>query len=435
MAESKSGTVDSMARTGWFGLLVVFLLIAGLGGWGAYASISGAVVASGRIVVASNVKRIQHREGGIVRQIHVKDGNFVKTGDLLVSLDNTLPAANFTIIVNQLAELSVRSARLQAGIAGADRFTIPKDNAFAAEASNFATMVRQERNLFEAQRRTTRFQTDQLRKRIQQTRDEVIGLNVQEKAKSEEIALIRQELVGSEGLHEKGHVPITRILALKRQRSRLAGERGELVARIARAGGRIAETELQISELHQSKLEAAVKELREVRARTDELREHLVAAEDQLKRVEIRAPQQGFVHKLSLHTIGGVIEPGSELMQIVPNLDALVVEARISPTDIDQISLGQPATVRLSAFNQRETPEFRAKIVRISADLAIDEKTGAPHYLVRAALDEGEINKLAGKTLVPGMPAEVFFETASRTAMSYVLKPLSDQVQRAFREE
>ncbi len=168
---------------------------------------------------------------------------------------------------------------------------------------------------------------------------------------------------------------------------------------------------------------------------TDELREHRVAAEDQSKRIEVRAPQQGFVHKLALHTIGGVIEPGSELMQIVPNLDALVVEARISPTDIDQIRLGQPATVRLPAFNQRETPEFRAKIIRVSADLAIDEKTGVPHYLVRAALNEGEIDNLAGKTLIPGMPAEVFFETGSRIAMSYLLKPLSDQVQRAFRED
>lgn len=435
MAEGKTTTAGSMARTGWFGLLVVFLLIAGLGGWGAYASISGAVVASGRIVVASNVKRIQHREGGIVGQIHVKDGKFVKTGDLLIRLDDTLPAANFAIILNQLAELSIRTARLQAEIAGTGGFSVPNDDVYTREVATFATMFEQEKNLFEAQRETTRFQIEQLKKRIQQTRDEIVGLNAQEIAKSDEITLIRQELVGSESLYEKGHVPITRILALKRQKSRLDGERGELIARIARAGGRIAETELQISELRQSKLEAAVKELREVRARTDELREHRVAAEDQLKRVEIRAPQQGFVHNLVLHTIGGVIEPGSEVMQIVPNLDALVVEARISPTDIDQISLGQAATVRLPAFNQRETPEFKAQIIRISADLAIDEKTGVAHYLVRAALNDGEVEKLAGKTLVPGMPAEVFFQTASRTAMSYFLKPLSDQVQRAFREE
>ncbi len=435
MAEDNSTAASSMARTGWFGLLVVFLLIAGLGGWGAYASISGAVVASGRIVVASNVKRIQHREGGIVGEIHVKDGEFVETGDLLVRMDDTLPAANFAIILNQLSELAIRSNRLQAEISNSDSFSLPKTDLYSERVSSFQTMFEQERSLFEARRQTTRFQIDQLQKRIQQTRDEVVGLDAQEAAKSEEIALIEQELVGSESLHQQGHMPITRILALKRQKSRLAGERGELIARIARAGGRIAEIELQISETKQTKLEAAVKELREVRARTDELREHRTAAQDQLKRIDIKAPRQGFVHKLAVHTIGGVVEPGSELMQIVPNLDALVVEARISPTDIDQIALGQAATVRLPAFNRRETPEFHARIVRVSADLAIDEKTGLPHYLVRAALKEGEIAKLAGKSLVPGMPAEVFFQTGSRTAMSYFMKPLSDQIQRAFRED
>ena len=253
-------------------------------------------------------------------------------------------------------------------------------------------------------------------------------------AKASEIEFINQELEGVRELCHKKMVPITRITALERDAARIRGERGALVALIAQVKGKITETQLQILQIDQDLRSEVSKELAEIRAKTSELIEKRVAAEDQLKRIDIRAPQDGRVHQLAVHTVGGVISAGEAIMLVVPSGDVLTVEARIAPHDIDRIHVGQHAVVRFSTFNQRTTPEINGEVGRISADITQDQKTGMSFYTVRVMLPDGEIGRLSGLKLVPGMPVEAFIQTGERTAFSYLIKPMSDQLMKAWRE-
>jgi HlyD family secretion protein len=253
-------------------------------------------------------------------------------------------------------------------------------------------------------------------------------------AKASEIDLINQELEGVRELWRKKMIPITRLTALERDAARIQGERGALVATSAQAKGKITETQLQILQIDQDLRSEVSKELAEIRAKTSELIEKRVAAEDQLKRIDIRAPQDGRVHQLTVHTVGGVISAGEAIMLVVPGGDVLTVEARIAPNDIDQIQVGQHAVLRFSAFNRRTTPEINGEVGRVSADITQDQKTGTSFYTVRIMLPDSEIGRLSGARLVPGMPVEAFVQTGERTAISYLIKPMSDQVMRAWRE-
>ena len=436
MASGNSTAAGSLRRHILSGLIVVITLVAGIGGWAAYASISGAVIAQGSIVVESNIKKVQHKEGGIVGEIMVKQGQRVEAADLLLRLDDTLTRANLAILSKQLDELHARKARLQAERDGDDQISFPEELAKRkALEPDIAGALKGESTLFKSRRETMISQKGQLAERIGQLNDEIKGLTAQRNAKAEEKSFINEELSGLDGLFEEGHVTKNRIMALRREASRLEGQRGQFVSSIARAKGQIAETKLQITQLDQNAITEVVRELREVDARVIELSERRIAALDLLKRVEIRAPRAGFVHQLNVHTVGGVVAPGETIMLIVPEADQLVVEARVNPTDIDQVSIGQAAVLRLPAFNQRVTPELNAKVTTISADLSRDEATGLTFYVTRLKLDRDELKKLEGKALVPGMPSEVFIQTGSRTALSYLIKPLSDHLQRTFREE
>jgi HlyD family secretion protein len=263
---------------------------------------------------------------------------------------------------------------------------------------------------------------------------EIRGLEAQAAAKRKQVGVINQELEGVEKLYKQNLVPITRLTALQREASRLDGEEGQLVAQIAGSRGKIAETELQIIQLVQDLKREVAAELRDSQSKIGELVERKVAAEDQLRRVDIRAPQNGFVHQLAVHTIGGVINPGEPIMLIVPQADSMVVEARIQPQDIDQVHPGQQVTLRFSAFSQRTTPEIFGTVSRVSADLTRETQTNTSYYTLRITIPEEELKKLDGKALVPGMPVEAFIQTGARTALSYLIKPFEDQVARAFRE-
>ena len=253
-----------------------------------------------------------------------------------------------------------------------------------------------------------------------------------------EIKFITEELGGVTKLYNKSLVPITRVMALRRDKARLEGERGQHIAEIARARGKIGEIELQILQLEQDFRTDVLKDMRETQGKIAELRERFVAAEDQLKRVDIRAPQSGVVLQLAVHTVGGVIANGETLMQIVPRADALVIEAKVAPKDIDQIAVGAAVTIRIMAGDQRSTPDIRGTLTRVAADLTHEAgaggQRGAPYFLVRVSFDEGEIKNLGGLHLVPGMPAEAFIRTYARTPLQYLLKPLRDQMARTFRE-
>ncbi len=417
------------------GLATVALLIGGLGGWAALTEISGAVVAPGALVVDTYPKKVQHVAGGIVGALHVRDGDKVEAGEVVVRLDDTQARAGLAIVEKRLDELGARQARLAAERDGAETMSFPAALRERRDEPDVARIMADEQKLFDFRRSARDGLKAQLGERIAQLGEQIAGLEAQADAKEEEIALVEQELQGVRTLWEKNLTEFTRLVALEREAARLRGERGELVAEIAEARGRIAEIRLQIIQIDDDLRSEVASELRDIQSQEAEFVERRVAAEDELKRIDIRAPQAGIVHQLAVHTIGGVIAAGEPVMLIVPQSDDLRVEARIAPQDIDQLRLGQTARLRFSAFNQRYTPEINGEVTRIAADVSQDPQSGLGYYLVRASVPEAERARLGELALVPGMPVEVFIETDRRTVLSYFVKPLSDQIAKAFREE
>lgn len=417
------------------GAIVTAVLTMGIGGWAATTDLAGAVMTSGSLVVDSNVKKVQHLNGGVVGELRVRDGDSVRAGDVLVRLDDTITRANLAIVAKGLDELTARKARLEGERDGVEQLEFPEALAGRAGDVNVARVVAGERKLFELRRFARMGQKSQLRQRIGQLHEEISGLNAQQQAKAEEIGLIERELEGVRALWDKSLVQLTRLTALEREATRLKGERAQLTSTMAQARGKISEIELQILQIDQDLSSEVAKELRDIDARVGELVERRVAAQDQLKRIDIRAPQDGVVHQLAVHTVGGIITAGDTIMLIVPAADGLDVEARIAPQDIDQIGIGQDAALRFSNFNQRTTPEINGKVSRVSADVSVDQRTGISYFLVRIAISPAEIARIGEVRLVPGMPVEVFVKTAERTVLSYLIKPLQDQIMRAFREK
>jgi HlyD family secretion protein len=416
------------------GIAAVVLLVAGVGGWAMTTELSGAVVASGLLVVESNVKKVQHPTGVVVGELHVRDGDRVEVGDLLVRLDETVTRANLAIVVKSLDELAARQARLEAERDGAEAVAFPDGLIARAGNPDVGRITAGEQKLFELRKSAREGQKAQLRERTLQQQEEIQGLTGQAAAKRQEIELIHRELEAVRDLWKKNLVPISRVTSVEREAVRIDGERNQIIASVAQAKGKVTETELQIIQVDQDLRSEVAKELAEIRGKTAELVERQVAAEDQLKRIDVRSPQHGIVHQLAVHTIGGVVGPSEPLMLIVPEGDELTVEARIPPQEIDQVGLGQRATLRFSAFNQRTTPELNGVVTKISADIVQDPKTGASYYVLRITMPKDEIARLNGLKLVPGMPVEAFVQTGDRTVMSYLVKPLHDQIMKAFRE-
>jgi HlyD family secretion protein len=411
------------------------VLIAGFGTMSATTELSGAVIATGALVVESSVKKVQHPTGGVVEQILVKDGAHVEAGDLLVRLDKTTPQANLDAVTMELWELSARQARLEAQRDGTESITFAADLLGAASAPEIGRIVNGETRLFDLQREALSGQKEQLRERVAQLNNQIAGLTEQIAAKDAEIGLIQKELTGVHELWDKNLVPITRVTALERDAARLHGERGALVASIAESKEKIAETQLQIIQLDENLHSDVAKQLAEIRGKTSDLKQHQITAREQLERIEIRAPQNGTVHQLSVHARGAVIGAGEQVMLIVPDADSLVAEVRVAPRDIDQVAPRQSATLRFPTFNQRTTPEINGTVKLVAADVMENERTGNPYYVVRVGIAPEEIARLRGMRLIPGMPVDVFIRTSERTMLSYLLKPLDDQVRRAFREK
>jgi HlyD family secretion protein len=433
-------TVTSATRRSMRGhlvaaIVVVLVLVVGVGGWAATAVISGAVVASGSLVVDTNVKKVQHPTGGIVGELRVRDGDRVHAGDIVVRLDETVTRANLAIVTKGLGEMMARKARLESERDGLDTITFPAQLVADAGDPDRAAAMDSERKLFNLRKTARSGQKAQLRERIAQLGEEITGLTAQQNSKAKEIALIERELAGVRELWKQNLVQLTRLTALEREAARLDGERGQLIAAAAQAKGKIAETALQILQIDQDIASDVAKELREVDGKIGEFVERKVAAEDQLKRIDIRAPQDGTVFQLAVHTVGGVITAGDPIMLIVPEADNLSVEVKVNPQDIDQLQLNQKAILRFSAFNIRTTPEIEGVVTRISADTSTDQRTGQSYYTVRIAMAAEQIERLGEVKLLPGMPVEAFMQTRDRTMLSYLIKPLHDQFLRAFREK
>jgi HlyD family secretion protein len=426
---------DSIRKHLIAGGVIVLVLAFGVGGWASTTEIAGALIAQGSIVVDSNVKKVQHPTGGVVGKLNVQDGDRVKAGDILVQLDDTVTRANLAIVTKGLDELAARKARLEAERDGSPSIAFPPDLLARGSDPSVANALANERRLFELRRMARSGQKAQLQQRIGQLKDEVVGLTAQLDAKAGETKLINKELEGVRDLYQKSLVPLQRVNALERDATRIEGERGQLLASVAQAKGKTSETELQIIQIDQDLSSEVAKDMREVDAKYGEFVERKVTAEDQLKRIEIRAPGDGIVFESKVHTVGGVITAGDTIMEIVPASDKLQVEAKINPHDIDQVQVGQAAVLRFSSFNQRTTPEINGTVTRVSADATPDQRTGQSYYTTRIGLTQDEVSRLGDVKLIPGMPVEAFVQTGDRTVLAYLIKPLRDQFMRAFREK
>jgi HlyD family secretion protein len=429
------GTQRSIRKHVIAGIAVVALVAGGFGGWASTTEISGALIAPGQVVVESNVKKVQHPTGGVVGQLLARDGDRVKAGQIVVRLDDTVTKANLAIVSKNLDAAMVRAARLQAEQRGLDKITFPTELTSRISDAEVANVMASEGKLFDVRVNGRTGQKAQLHERIRQLNEQIDGLTAQENAKSQEIALVEQELTGVRDLYDKHLVQLSRLTTLERDAARLNGERAQYIASRAEAKGKITETELQIIQIDKDMVSEVSKDLRETNDKIGELIERKVTAEDQLRRVDIRAPQDGVVEQSTVHTVGGVINAGDAIMLIVPQSDDLQVEARVNPQDIDKLQVGQKTLLRLSAFNQRTTPELNGVVSRVSPDVASDQRTGQSYYTIRVSMPPEEIARLGDVRLIPGMPVEAFVQTGDRTVLSYLMKPLHDQLMRAFREK
>jgi HlyD family secretion protein len=417
------------------GLAIVGVLALGLGGWASTQLISGALIAPGQIVVESNVKKVQHPTGGVVGELLAHDGDKVKSGDVVVRLDDTVTKANLAIVTKNLDAAMARAARLEAEQRGLDKVNFPPQLTGRANDPDVAAVMASESKLFDVRVTGRAGQKSQLHERVAQLKEQIEGLAAQGRSKEQEIALVQQELTGVKDLYDKHLVQISRLTTLERDSARLNGERAQYVAARAEAKGKISEIELQIIQIDRDMVSEVSKDLRETNDKIGELIERKVTAEDQLRRVDIRAPQDGVVEQSNVHTVGGVITAGDTIMLIVPQSDDLQVEAKVNPQDIDKLQVGQKTLLRLSAFNQRTTPELNGVVSRVQPDVTTDQRTGQSYYTIRVSMPPEEIARLGDAKLIPGMPVEAFVQTGDRTMMSYLMKPLHDQLMRAFREK
>ncbi len=415
------------------GATLAFLLVGGVGGWAATTQLTGAIVAHGTVSVDQKLNAIQHRDGGIVSQIAVREGDMVEAGQVLIRLEDAQTRAELAILSAQISELRIKRARLMAEREGAEAIAFDLADHERADPA-IAVLVNGEERLFAGNITHRQSQKQQLELSIAQIDEEVRGLAAQQSSKAGELALVRTEHAKIRGLADKGLVEGSRVYAIERDLARLTGEEGEIAAAIARAGARQSELRLQIIAIDESARTDAQRELSLLETRLAELEERADATTDRLARTDIRAPGAGTVNELKVHTVGGVITPAEILATIVPEDARLRVQTRIAPHMIDQVDIDKKARLRFTAFNQRTTPELTATVAHLSPATSTDPATGETFYTATLDIDQGQAQKLGPANLMPGMPVEVYISTDERTPLSYLVKPIADQLQKTFRE-
>jgi HlyD family secretion protein len=415
------------------GFIALILLVGGIGVWSVRTQISGAVIASGMIVVENNRQVVQHAEGGVVGTINARDGDSVLAGDLLLRLDDTLLQSELAVAELQLIELKARRARLEAERDAAEEITFDSDIAANPNAAA-SEQIEGQRKLFIARRDTLQQELSQIEERVEQTGNQIAGTEAQLAALGIQQELITEELVDQETLLEKGLVQAQRVSTLRREAARLAGEIGMLTSNVAQLKGEIAAFEIEKLRLSGSRRESAIKELRDIQFRELELTEQRTSLLERLSRLDVRAPVSGIVYGSTVFAEKAVVRPADPLMFVIPQDQPLIVSARVEAIHIDQIHVGQTATLRFSAFNQRKTPEISGTVISVSADVLQDEVTGQTYYQVEVVPLADELPKLEEQVLLPGMPVEAYLRTDERTPISYLTKPFTDYFSRSFRE-
>lgn len=418
---------------GFLGILVLF---GGFGTWAVTSNIAGAVISSGRIEVDRNRQIVQHQTGGVVAEILVDEGDTVAAGDLLFQLDRRSLSSELAIVEGQLYELMARRGRLEAERDETETATFdPELVEISAKNPDLNELMEGQRNLFNARKASVLQEIDQLIKRRNQIGAQIGGVEAQEESLSRQLALIEEELSNQQSLLERGLAQATTVLTLQREQARLQGQIGELTASKAQAGERVTEIDIEILKLGTAGREEAITRLRDLRYRELELAEQRRALRDEIDSLDIRAPVSGIIYNLQVQTPRSVVRAAEPLLFLIPQDRPLVIAAQVEPIHIDQIIVGQQVNLRMSALDQRTTPELIGQVMQISADAIENEATGAPFFRAEIALNPGELEKLPeGTILLPGMPVEAFIRTEDRSPMAYLIKPMADYFARAFRE-
>lgn len=435
-APSTGGKTD----VGWLGTCIVgwIIVAATFGGmiaWAVYAPLVSAVIAPATVVADSKRKSIQHLDGGAVREILVRDGDRVEAGQILLRLDDSQIRTSQGLLQGKIDALSAQEARLLAEREGAPVIAFSPGLLARRDASpELAKILAGQQKLFAARQETKSGQVAQLRNRIQQSNAQIQGLTLREAALREQIRLINEELTGLKFLLKRGFASENKVRDLERDAARLDGERGQIQAEMAQTQRAIGEAELQILQVEKAFREDVETQLRTTQSELFDQTERLAATEAQLSRLAVRAPVAGTVMDMAIHTVGGVIAPGARIMDILPVEDRLVLEAKISPTDIDGLYIGQPADIRFSAFDRAGTPILHGHVSLISADQLINPRTEAPYFLVRVTADTPNAKQAGNFAMLPGMPAEVLISKGEKTFMQYFLKPLDDTLLKAMKQ-
>jgi HlyD family secretion protein len=419
----------------WTGNLLIFGFVLGLGTWSTFAPLESAAIASGTMESESSRKTIQHLEGGLIKEILVTDGDVVNAGQALIRLDNTKPRAELQSLRGQFWDATAREARLHAEQQGFGDVSFPEELKTAQKNDETVTAILAgQQSIFETRRQVFQSQLVVIRERMAQVDEEIVGLKAQEIAATKRSEIVREEAATVTVLVNKGFERRPRLLSLEREMADIDGRRGETAAQISRAAQVISESQATLLKLQSDRQNEIAQSLRDTQNQIFQLKERLQAANDQLRRTEVKAPEDGVVTDLRIHTPGGVVGVGEPLMDIVPRHDRLVVAARVKPEDIDVVRIGLRADVQLLAYNQRRVPRIKGVVTHVSADRLLDKRTDEPYYAAKISVEDGRLAGLDGVEIIPGMATRVFIMTGRSTVALYALRPLLDSFSSAFRE-